>query len=104
MGRTRSEARPRMRGCWYYGPDLVRLEPREIVYLRGIWGSVSALFRVLGAEYLAEHGYLEEVWDPEAEAAGKAAPWPVVDILDDGRVVARRVALGVTEADADSRP
>ncbi len=80
-----------MRGCWYYGAELVRLEPREIVYLRGIWGSVSALFRVLGPDYLAEHGYLEEVWDPEAEAPGKAAPLPVVDILDDGRVVARRV-------------
>ena len=83
-----------MRGCWYYGPDLVRLEPREIVYLRGIWGSVSALFRVLGAEYLAEHGYLEEVWDEGDDDPDQMEPWPVVDILDDGRVVARRVPRG----------
>ncbi len=83
-----------MRGCWYFGPDPVRLEPREIIYVRGVWGSVAALFRVLGADYLAEQGYLEEVWDAEAEAPGAADPWPVVDILDDGQVVARRVARG----------
>jgi len=82
-----------IRACWYFGPELVRLEPREIVYLRGIWGSVSALFRVLGAEYLAEHGYLEEVWDPEAEVPGVDRLEPLVDILDDGRVVARRVTV-----------
>ena len=91
-----------IRGCWHYGAELVRLEPREIVYLRGVWGSVSALFRVLGADYLAELGYLEEVWDAEAEAPGVAAPLPVVDILDDGRIVARRVAWGVMGIGADS--
>lgn len=54
---------------------------------------LNPTFRVLGADYLAEQGYLEEVWDPEAEGPGRAAPWPVVDILDDGRIVARRVPV-----------
>jgi hypothetical protein len=83
-----------MRGCWHFGAQPVRLAPSEVIGVAGVWGTVGSLFAILGGEVMAQHGYLEERWDPEAELPGAAAPWPVVDILDDGRVVARRVVRG----------
>ena len=71
--------------------------------MRGRHGTVAALFDILGADVMAQHGYLEEVWDDGIADPAQAEPWPVVDILDDGRVVARRVARGCTRSDADSR-
>ena len=55
---------------------------------------MATLFNMLGADVMAQHGYLEEVWDAGLEELDQVEPWPVVDILDDGRVVARRVARG----------
>ncbi len=49
-----------------------------------------------GADVMAQHGYLEEVWDEGSEDLDQVELWPVVDILDDGRVVARRMARGFT--------
>jgi hypothetical protein len=84
-----------MRGCWYFGPELVRLTAERVVAVQGVRGPVAGVFQILGCEVMAQQGYLEEVWSPEAEALGLAAPWPVVDIRDDGQVVARRVKIGI---------
>ena len=92
-----------MRACWYYGPERVRLAPDEWRCVRGRHATVATLFNILGADVMAQHGYLEEVWDEGSEDPDQVEPWPVVDILDDGRVVARRVARGFTGSDADSR-
>ena len=64
---------------------------------------MAALFNILGADVMAQQGYLEEVWDEGIADPDQAAPWPVVDILDDGRVVARRVPRGFMGSGADSR-
>ena len=85
-----------MRACWYYGPERVRLAPDEWRCVRGRHATVAALFNILGADVMAQHGYLEEVWDEEIADPDQVEPWPVVDILDDGRVVARRVPRGFT--------
>lgn len=69
----------------------VHLAPGDVILVRGVLGTVEAQFTILGADEMAAQGYLEEVWDAKAAAAGDAWPWPVVDILDDGRLVARRV-------------
>ena len=92
-----------MRGCWRFGPLPVRLASDDLICVRGTWGLVGNLFAILGCDVMAVHGYLEEVWDDGIEDPDQAEPWPVVDILDDGRVVARRVARGCTRSDADSR-
>ncbi len=83
-----------MRACWHYGLKRVRLAPDEWRRVRGVRGTVAALFSIHGADVMAQHGYLEEVWDEEIADPDQVEPWPVVDILDDGRVVARRVARG----------
>jgi hypothetical protein len=83
-----------MRGCWHFGAQPVRLAPGEVIGVRGTWATVASLFAILGGEVMAEHGYLAEVWDEGIEDPAQAEPWPVVDILDDGRVVARRVPRG----------
>ena len=64
---------------------------------------MATLFNILGADVMAQHGYLEEVWDAGLEELDQVEPWPVVDILDDGRVVARRVPRGFTGSAADTR-
>ena len=64
---------------------------------------MATLFSILGADVMAQHGYLEEVWDAGLEELDQVEPWPVVDILDDGRVVARRVPRGFTGSAADTR-
>ena len=92
-----------MRACWHYGLKRVRLAPDEWRRVRGVRGTVVALFSIHGADVMAQHGYLEEVWDAGIEDPDQVEPWPVVDILDDGRVVARRVARGFKGFDADSR-
>lgn len=92
-----------MRGCWHFGAQPVRLAPGEVIGVRGTWATVASLFAILGGEVMAEHGYLAEVWDEGIEDPAQAEPWPVVDILDDGRVVARRVPRGFTGSGADSR-
>lgn len=80
-----------MRGCWRFGSVPERLAPNDLICVRGTWGMVVNLFAILGCEVMAEHGYLEEVWDAGIADLAQAEPWPLVDILDDGRVVARRV-------------
>lgn len=89
-----------MRACWYFGLERERLAPDEWRCVRGRHATMAALFDILGADVMAQHGYLEEVWD---EDPAQVEPWPVVDILDDGRVVARRVPRGFTGSGADSR-
>ena len=64
--------------------------------MRGRHATVAALFNILGADVMAQHGYLEEVWDKGLGNPDPVEPWPVVDVLDDGRVVARRVARDFT--------
>ena len=93
-----------MRACWHYGLKRVRLAPDEWRRVRGVRGTVVALFNILGADVMAQHGYLEEVWDEGIEDPDQVEPWPVVDILDDGRVVARRVPTGFTRSCADGPP
>ncbi len=88
-----------MRACWYFGSKLVRLTADEVVNVRGVRGPLAGVFQILGWEVMARQGYLEEVWDPEPEALGAADPWPMVDIRDDGQVVARRVRLGALRQD-----
>ena len=83
-----------MRACWYFGPGRERLAPEVWRCVRGRHGSLASLFSILGADVMAQHGYLEEVWDGGDEDPDQVEPWPVVDILDDGRVVARRVPRG----------
>ena len=80
-----------MRACWHYGLQRVRLMPDAWCCVRGVRGTVAALFSIHGADVMAQHGYLEEVWDAGIDDPDQVEPWPVVDILDDGRVVARRV-------------
>ena len=91
MAGAEAESWRGMAGCWYFGDRPVRLASGDLIVVLGVWGTVEALFAILGADVMAAQGYLEEVWDPKVEAPGVVAPWPVVDILDDGRVVARRV-------------
>ena len=91
-----------MRACWHYGAERVRLAPDARCCVRGVRGTVVALFSIHGADVMAQHGYLEEVWDEGSEDPDQVEPWPVVDILDDGRVVARRVARGFRGSVADS--
>lgn len=93
MAPISSEAGPGMRACWYFGLERERLAPDEWRCVRGRHATVAALFNILGADVMAQHGYLEEVWDggDEDPDPDQVEPWPVVDILDDGRVVARRV-------------
>ena len=92
-----------MRACWYFGLKRRRLTVEERCCVRGVRGTVAALFSIHGADVMAQHGYLEEVWDEGIEDPDQVEPWPVVDILDDGRVVARRVARGSMGSAADSR-
>ena len=104
LGREGSEwGRGGMRACWYFGLERERLAPEAWRCVRGRHATVAALFDILGADVMAQHGYLEEVWDEGIADPDQAAPWPVVDILDDGRVVARRVPRGFTGSGADSR-
>ena len=106
LGREGSErGRGGMRACWYFGLERERLAPEAWRCVRGRHATVAALFDILGADVMAQHGYLEEVWDggDEDPDPDQVEPWPVVDILDDGRVVARRVPRGFTGSAADTR-
>ena len=101
LGREGSErGRGGLRACWYFGLERERLAPEAWRCVRGRHATVATLFTILGADVMAQHGYLEEVWDAGSEDPDQVEPWPVVDILDDGRVVARRVARGFTGSGA----
>ena len=90
-----------MRACWYFGLERVRLAPDERCCVRGTRGTVVALFSILGADVMAQHAYLEEGWDEGIDDPTQVEPWPVVDILDDGRVM---VARGFTGAGSAFNP
>ena len=91
-----------MRACWYFGLERERLAPEAWRCVRGRHATVAALFDILGVDVMAQHGYMEEVWDDGIADPAQAEPWPVVDILDDGRVVARRVPRGFMGPAADT--
>ena len=60
--------------CWYFGLERERPAPQAWRCVRERHATVAALFNILGAEVMAQYGYLEEVCDGGARPRLRWSP------------------------------